>query len=124
MNFPGTPLGFVFALTVGFLFAAGLFLLLRRNQVKLVVGFGLLGHGVNLLVFSSGGLTPVNAPLIVASSETLATTAADPLPQALVLTAIVIGFGAQIFLLVLVRGAYRVLRAQKSQPVKTLGGES
>jgi multicomponent Na+:H+ antiporter subunit C len=108
MNFPGTPLGFVFAVTVGFLFASGVFLLLRKNRVKLVVGFGLLGHAVNLLVFSSGGLTPMKAPLIAAGEETLRAGTADPLPQALVLTAIVIGFGAQMFLLVLLRGAFRV----------------
>lgn len=105
MNIPGTPLGFVFAMTVGFLFASGLWLMLRRNRVKLVVGFGLLGHAVNLLVFSSGGLVPTNAPLIASGAETLAAHTADPLPQALVLTAIVIGFGAQVFLLVLLRAA-------------------
>lgn len=115
MIFPGTALGFVFAFTVGFLFASGLFLMLRRNSVKVVVGFGILGHAVNLLVFSSGGLTAINAPLIAAHQETLSAQSADPLPQALVLTAIVIGFGAQIFLLVLMRGAHLVRKAGGDQ---------
>lgn len=109
MNFAGTPLYFVFALTVGFLFAAGLWLMMRKNLVKIVVGFALLGHAVNLIVFSSGGLVATHAPLIPADATTLSTQSADPLPQALVLTAIVIGFAAQIFLIVLLRGAAQLL---------------
>ncbi|MBX3019477.1 MAG: NADH-quinone oxidoreductase subunit K [Bdellovibrionaceae bacterium] len=120
MNIAGTPLQFVFALTVGFLFAAGLWLMMRKNFVKIVVGFTLLGHAVNLTVFSSGGLVATNAPLIAAGETTLATGSADPLPQALVLTAIVIGFAAQIFLIVLMRGAAALMAAR---PDSEIGGD-
>ena len=66
------------------LFAAGIWLLLSRDWLRTVIGISLLGHAVNLILLSSMGAgTP------------------DPLPQALVLTAIVIGFGLQAFLLIL-----------------------
>lgn len=94
------------ALTVGTLFAAGLFMLMRRSLLKMLVGFGLCGYAVNLLVFASGGIDAIQSPIILGNDQVLAASAADPLPQALVLTAIVIGFGAQVFLLVLLRGVW------------------
>lgn len=97
----------LYALTTGLCFGAGFYLLMRRSWLRLVVGLGLLGHGVNLLVFASGGLLKGKAPLIPADQMTLPHTGySDPLPQALVLTAIVIGFGAQVFLFVLARETY------------------
>ena len=83
------------ALIIAGLFAGGVYMLLRRSLVKLVVGLILLGHGVNLLIFLTGRLTPGQAPLIPAGATQLTGPFADPLPQALVLTAIVIGFGLQ-----------------------------
>lgn len=94
------------ALTVGVLFAAGTYLLLRRGQIKLILGLGLLSHGVNLLLFGSGKLS-LGAPPIFADKanylgELAEKTLADPLPQALILTAIVISFGITAFVVVLV----------------------
>ncbi len=97
----------LYALVTGLCFGCGTFLLLRRSWLRLVLGVGLLGHGVNLLVFGSGGLIVGKAPLMGVQQTVLPNVGyADPLPQALVLTAIVIGFGAQVFLFVLLRATW------------------
>lgn len=90
------------AILVGVLFAAGVFLILRRNMVKLVVGFIVLGHASNLLVLVAGGLSVASPPLIPEGASIMPEPFANPLPQALVLTAIVIGLAVQAFVLVLV----------------------
>lgn len=89
------------AIVVGALYTAGLYLMLRRSLVGLIIGLALLGHAANLLIFTAAGLTRGRAPLLVdgAASSGLA----DPLPQAVILTAIVIGFGVLAFALVLFR---------------------
>ena len=91
------------AILIGILFAGGIYMLLRRSISKLVIGLILLSNGANLLIFSASGLTRGNSPLIEIGEETLRGTEADPLPQALVLTAIVIGFGLLAFTLILVK---------------------
>jgi len=95
------------AIVIGMLYAAGLYLVMRRSAVKLVLGLALLGHAANLLIFAVGGLSRAAAPIVPAGAETLTPPYADPVPQALILTAIVIGFGVQAFVLVLVKRAYR-----------------
>lgn len=95
------------AVVVGFLYAAGLYLVMRRNVVKLVLGLSLLGHAANLLIFTVGGLSRDGAPLVAPGQTRLLPPHADPVPQALVLTAIVIGFGVQAFALALLRRAHR-----------------
>jgi multicomponent Na+:H+ antiporter subunit C len=95
------------AIIIGGLFAGGVYMLLRRSIVKLVVGLILLGHGANLLIFLMGRLNGGQAPLIPAGATEPPAPFADPLPQALVLTAIVIGFGLQAFALVLMRRLYQ-----------------
>jgi multicomponent Na+:H+ antiporter subunit C len=99
----------VLAVVVGGLYAAGLYVMLRRNIVKLVMGLVLLGHAANLLIFTAAGLTRAVPPLIPREAAELGPDAADPLPQALVLTAIVIGFALQSFALVLIRRAHETL---------------
>jgi len=96
------------ALTVGVLYAAGVYLLLRRSLVKLVIGLVLLGHAANLLIMAAGRVSAGVPPIIPAGATALTPPHADPLPQALVLTAIVIGFGVQAFALVLLKRAYQV----------------
>ncbi len=95
------------ALMISGLFAGGVYMILRRSIVKLVIGLILLGHGANLLIFVMGRLTPGQPPLVPADLLQPLEPFADPLPQALVLTAIVIGFGLQAFALVLVRRLYQ-----------------
>lgn len=97
------------AVTIGLLYAAGFYMLLRRSIVKLIIGLGLLGHAVNLLVFMAGRLTRGAPPVVPLGETALAAPYADPLPQALILTAIVIGFGVQVFAVVLIKRTYEVL---------------
>lgn len=96
----------VLAFTVGMLFATGTYMILRRGQIKLILGLALLSHGVNLLLFGSGVLTRGQPPIFLDKSNYLAALQqaplADPLPQALILTAIVISFGITAFVIVLV----------------------
>lgn len=90
----------VTALTVGMLYALGTYLLLQRQLTRIVIGLALMGHGANLLLLLAGGRR--GRPPFVVGAE--AGPVADPLPQALALTAIVITFGVASFLLAL---AYR-----------------
>ena len=94
------------ALLVGALFACGALLLLQRGQIKVVLGLALFTHAINLALFGAGALTHGAPPILPHEgdgAQLLAARAlADPLPQALILTAIVISFGVTAFLVVLV----------------------
>lgn len=109
----------ILALVIGGLFAGGVYMLLRRNLIKLIIGLILLGHGANLLIFTMGRLTRGQPPLVPSGASQPFEPFADPLPQALVLTAIVIGFGLQAFALVLVRRAYEALGTSDSDRLRT-----
>lgn len=85
------------SLTIGVLTGSGVYLVLRRQTFPVVLGIAMLGYAVNLFLFASGRLTVGGAALVQMGIETLP----DPLPQALVLTAIVIGFAMMAFLIVL-----------------------
>ncbi|RLP55240.1 MAG: Na+/H+ antiporter subunit C [Ketobacter sp.] len=87
---------FTFAMSVGVLTTAGIYLMLRAQTFPVILGLTLLSYAVNLFLFASGRLT-VNGAAIVGHSQAYA----DPLPQALVLTAIVIGFAMTAFVLIL-----------------------
>jgi multicomponent Na+:H+ antiporter subunit C len=89
------------ALVVGGLYTAGVYLLLQPSPVKLIIGLGILTNAVNLLIFTAAGLTRGHPPLIEEGLTRPIGPIADPLPQALVLTAIVIAFGVLAFTLVL-----------------------
>ena len=97
----------LFALLIGALTAASVYCILRRSLMKLIIGISLLGQAINLLVFSAGGLVSSRPPIIHPAEEVITGSVADPLPQALVLTAIVIGFGLMAFLLALMYQTYR-----------------
>jgi multicomponent Na+:H+ antiporter subunit C len=88
------------------LFTAGLFLLMRRHVFEILLGTMLMSHGVNLLLLSMGGwVRDQKPPLLIDGTHLPSSAYADPIPQALILTAIVIGFGVTAFLVVLlVRG--------------------
>jgi len=96
------------AIVVGVLFGGGVYMILRRNIVKIVIGLMLMSHAANLVIFTSAGLTRGTPPLIPEGEMTIDGSFADPLPQALVLTAIVISFGVIAFTLVLFQRAYDV----------------
>ena len=95
------------ALVIAGLYAAGFYMMLRRSIVKVGIGVALLTNAANLLIFVAGGLSRFGAPIIPEGQRALGTAVADPLPQALILTAIVISFGVLSFALVLI---YRVNR--------------
>lgn len=86
---------------IGLLYTAGFYLLLRRSLVKAAIGVLLLGHAANLLIFVSGGLS-AGVPIIPAGASALVHPYPDPLPQAIILTAIVIGLGISAYLLALI----------------------
>lgn len=90
------------ALVIGVLVSCGVYLLLRARTFPVILGLTLLSYGVNLFIFVMGRLR-TGAPAVVNKGDSLSSTLnyADPLPQALVLTAIVIGFAMTAFLLVL-----------------------
>lgn len=86
------------ALTAGVLVAGAVYLFLKREMLRVVLGFVLLGHAANMVLMAAGGTSRREAPF--GTPEDLSATA-DPLPQAFVLTAIVISFSITIFMLVL-----------------------
>ena len=95
------------AILIGVLYATGVYQMLRHSIVKLILGLIFLTHATNLLLFYTGGLSG-KAPLIDGSGDQLM----DPLPQAFILTAIVISFGIVAFFLVLVFRAFQVNEAE------------
>lgn len=97
----------VLAILTGLLFAAGLYLMLHKGIVKLVLGIMMLSYATNLFIFLIARLTRGIPAIIPPNQETLSPPYADPVPQALILTAIVIGFGIQAFGIVLIRRVYK-----------------
>jgi multicomponent Na+:H+ antiporter subunit C len=107
------------AIVSGVLYASGLYLMLRRRLAQLIIGLSLLSNGSNILILSAAGVTRGKPPLI---SEGIATEPfADPVPQSLILTAIVIGFGVLAFSLVL---AHRVHQSAGSDDIDSIGPDS
>ena len=97
------------AIVVGLFFAAAIYLILSQHIVRVLVGVVILGNAVNLLIFTAGRLTTATPPLIGPDESALSAGAANALPQALILTAIVIAFALFAFLLVLGMRAYQEL---------------
>jgi multicomponent Na+:H+ antiporter subunit C len=96
--------GLLAAVVTGFLFATGTYLVLSREPIKLVLGLSLISYGVNILLFTASTLGRGLPPIIV-DKTTFAgeiSSFVDPMPQSLILTAIVISFGLIAFLLVLI----------------------
>jgi multicomponent Na+:H+ antiporter subunit C len=97
----------ILAFVIGGLFATGIYMLLRRSLLKLLIGLSLMSHGTNLLIFTVARLTRGSAPVIAINEPALQPPFADPVPQALILTAIVISFGVTAFALALAFRTYR-----------------
>ncbi len=94
----------IMSMVIGVCYACAVFLLLQKRLLQVVLGIALLGHATNLLIFVAAGLGGGTVPIIPNGAEGLPSTAVDPLPQALILTAIVIGLALFGFSLAL---AYR-----------------
>ena len=95
------------AIVAGVLYATGLYLMLRRRLGQLIIGLALLSNGSNILILSAAGVTRAKPPLIAAG--TTANQFADPVPQALILTSIVLGFAILAFAMVLIKRAYQTV---------------
>lgn len=90
---------------IGFLFMAAVYLILSKSLLRIIIGTGVLSHGAHLLFLTMGGLGGASPPVVSPG----VTDYADPLPQALILTAIVISFGVTAFFLVLAYRSYQEL---------------
>ncbi|HKL68667.1 Na+/H+ antiporter subunit C [Salibaculum sp.] len=97
------------AIAIGVLVTCSVYLMLARNVLRFIFGLVLISNAANLTIFTAGRLTLGSPPLIPEGAEAPAAEVANALPQALVLTAIVIGFGLFAFALVLVFRAYTSL---------------
>ncbi|WP_153769826.1 Na+/H+ antiporter subunit C [Labrenzia sp. CE80] len=97
------------SILIGLFFTVSVYLMLSKELVRMLLGIAILGNAVNLLIFTAGRLTREVPPLIPEDLYTPAVQTANPLPQALVLTAIVISFSFLAFLLVLAFRAYQEL---------------
>jgi multicomponent Na+:H+ antiporter subunit C len=103
------------AITIGILVAAAVYLFLARDLPRNLIGFVLLGTAANLGILVSGRIGSMTPPLVAPGAEAVAANAANPLPQALVLTAIVIGFGLAAFALTLIVKSHRRLGSVQSE---------
>ncbi len=107
-----------FAGLVGIFFVVAIYLLLSRAVIRMLLGVTILGNAVNLLIFTAGRLTREVPPIVPDGGNQLAGAYANPLPQALILTAIVIGFAMFTFLLVLGYRAYQELDADDTDTMR------
>ncbi|SDC29607.1 Na(+)/H(+) antiporter subunit C [Shouchella lonarensis] len=102
---------------IGVLFAVGTYLLLSRSILRIIVALMIFSHGAHLLILTMAGLGGKNPPLYHLGDGDFM----DPLPQALILTAIVIGFGITAFLVVL---GYRTYKVHKTDDLEKLRGSA
>jgi multicomponent Na+:H+ antiporter subunit C len=107
------------SILVGILFAIGVYLILTKSLLRIILGTSVLGHGVNLLIITMGGLKKGGPPLLGIKNLTYA----DSLPQALLLTAIVINFATTALLLVLSYRAYKVLGTDDTEQLRGIENE-
>ncbi|WLD92157.1 Na(+)/H(+) antiporter subunit C [Alkalihalobacillus sp. AL-G] len=102
------------SILAGILFATGVYLLLQRQLLKIIFGTALLSHGAHLFILTMGKLNRGDPPILVEGIDEYV----DPLPQALILTSIVISFGVTSFLLVLAYRAYRTNRTDNMEHLR------
>ena len=102
------------SILVGVLFAIGVYLILTKTLLRIILGTSILGHGVNLLIITMGGLKKGGPPLLGIKDLSYA----DSLPQALLLTAIVINFATTALFLVLSYRAYKVLGTDNTEQLR------
>ncbi|NLY79753.1 MAG: Na(+)/H(+) antiporter subunit C [Lysinibacillus sp.] len=107
----------VMMILIGILVSVATYLILSRNMIRVILGTAILSHAVNLLLITVGGLKTGNVPLLGHADAPFT----DALPQALILTAIVISFATTAFLLVL---AYRAYKMNGSDDFRELRGMS
>ncbi len=106
------------AILVGLFVAVAAYLMLSRALVRVLLGIVVLGNAVNLLIFVAGRLTRATPPIVPAGEAAPVGYFANPLPQALILTAIVIGFAMFAFLIVLAFRAYQEMDADDTDHMR------
>lgn len=100
----------IIILLIGFLFTCGFYLMLRRNFTRMLIGVLFLSQAANLTILVLPGLGSGVSTIVKEGATRPPVTASDPLPQALILTAIVIGFGVIAFAIVLLKKAHHDLK--------------
>ncbi|MDZ7713257.1 MAG: Na+/H+ antiporter subunit C [Rhodovibrio sp.] len=100
----------ILAIAVGILVACAVFLILARDLIRIMLGLAILSNAANLLIFTSGRVTRDAPPIVPENVKVPEGVIANPLPQALILTAIVIGFSLLAFALVLSYRAFATMR--------------
>jgi multicomponent Na+:H+ antiporter subunit C len=119
-------MSFVYAVVAAALFGCGIYMVLSRHIVRMTLGLSLLTTAVNLILFQTGRIRSAQPPLILEGAERLGDSA-DPVPQALVLTAIVSGFTLTVILVALALRAWRghgTLRSDELTSARDLGDAS
>jgi multicomponent Na+:H+ antiporter subunit C len=104
---------------IGILYAVGIYLILKRSMVRLLLGILVLGNATNMLIFLLGNITKGKPPIIEAGLKTFSDIYADPIPQALILTAIVISFGLTSFAIVLLKRVYALIGSDDLDDLST-----
>ncbi|OEH93668.1 Na(+)/H(+) antiporter subunit C [Bacillus solimangrovi] len=105
----------IMSIVAGLLFTTGVYMLLQKQILRIIIGTSLISHGAHLLILTMGRLKTGAPPIIVEG----VTQYTDPLPQALILTSIVISFGVTSYLLVL---AYRTYKTNHTDNMDELRG--
>ncbi|WP_428912621.1 Na(+)/H(+) antiporter subunit C [Niallia sp. Krafla_26] len=105
----------VMSIVVGILFTIGTYLMLSKNLLRIIFGSSIISHGINLLIMTMGGLKTGSPPLLSEKIHIFT----DPVPQALILTAIVINFAVTAFLLVL---SYKIYKVYGTDDLELLRG--
>lgn len=109
---------------IALFFSGAFYLLLAPQLIRIILGVTILGNAVNLLIFTAGRLTREVPPIIPEGFTLPQEATANPLPQALVLTAIVISFSFFVFLFVLVMRSYQELGTDESGEMRISEPES
>ncbi|GEN51992.1 Na(+)/H(+) antiporter subunit C [Halobacillus litoralis] len=105
----------IMAVLAGILFTMGVYNLLQKQLLRIIIGTGLISHGAHLFILTMGELKTGAPPVLTEGVENYT----DPLPQALILTSIVISFGVTSLLLVL---AYRAAKINGTDNMEQLRG--
>lgn len=108
----------LYAVTVGVLYGVSFFLLLRRSLVRIAMGLIMISYASNLLIFVAGGLTPAVYPIVPDGESAPPVLIADPLPQALILTAIVISMAVLAFSLILFLRSHEITGSDDSDELR------
>lgn len=108
------------SIVIGVLFAVGMYLILSRTLLRIVIGTCLLSHGTLLMLITMGKLKTGVGPILTGQTGI---SYIDPLPQALILTAIVIGFGVTAFIIVLSYRTYQTLNSDDTEDFRGIENE-